>query len=185
MEEARVVVVKWIGKDVYRLLLRYILKALRGQFDLLKPLSKWPRSSLKTKLVHPVFKYFAKHALITIEAFYEFCKEASLNFTFPIKVQRCLCGETIASNVGGKYVWLYKEKRRSFECKEAFLKGDPIMSREDCLTARCCESCSYKLIQCRYSCRFMIFEELEYCGRSRKVNENFISKWEEKQLVPF
>lgn len=179
MDEGRQVVIKYIGRDIYKMIIWYILRALRNQFNLLKPMKQWPNVTVHVpkQRQHLIFKYFAKHALITISCFYEFCREVSNKFTDEIRIQKCFCGETLGYMIERSlpnFIWIYSEKQRT----KHFVNCDKgIVS--------CCDKRKCK--DNRFRC--FAFGAYEHCLRcmSRLGHDTdaIIKEWEKTQVVPF
>ena len=101
MNKERGFVIKLVGKDIYQLLIRYLLRALRSQFDLKCNMRRWPNicccSVIIGKQFHPIFMYLVKHAMLTMRSFhmlFTVCKKKWKKF----RVYNCLCGMQFAIN---------------------------------------------------------------------------------------
>lgn len=82
------------GKDVYKLLLQYILRALNSLLNCHALYREWPKiKSYRHTKTHPVFKYLAKHVLLTIQKPYNAFVRPRENMSSPVWFQYCVCGK--------------------------------------------------------------------------------------------
>ncbi len=84
-----------IGRDIYSLLLKYLLRALRSQFNLRKKLKQWPSNPLtdSSQIHHSVTIYLAKHAILTMHRFYELFRNCEAQAWTRINIFNCPCGK--------------------------------------------------------------------------------------------
>jgi hypothetical protein len=171
MEQERAGIIRWINRDIYKLLLQYILRALRSQFDVTKPLGEWPRyRGYQHKRLHPVFKYFAKHALLTVFAFHNIVSQHP-----GVRLNVCLCGKLFAQPlghlIGGK---------QKFKCQLVHFDAHTYVF--------CCVDCTKRCPRRHCSEQILIgMESCIFCERELEMmqNANVRIEWLKKQKVPF
>lgn len=179
MNKERGFVIKLVGKDIYELLICYLLRALRSQFNLKHNICKWPKSStiIIDKEFHPVLMYLAKHALATINSFhklFEVCKTKWGKF----RVYNCLCGKQFGRNNCANYAYNAKGDR-------IIVRQLSIIYTRDCVVChicvRICMRCRNEIMFCNMPCCL----NCEANDADVIQNVKAIDNWLKLQKYPF
>lgn len=182
MNEERAFVIKLVGRDIYQLLLKYLLRALRSQFNLQHNLRKWPNNSrnLEPGPMHSVMVYLAKHALMTMYQFHNLfsvCKQRWKRF----RVFNCLCGKQFGS-----------QARKWPDFNVAYTTNNEgidvvtlnIINGRECVA---CDNCSKRCYRCskRILCHMASCGDCERRKAEEIQNVEAIQEWLKLQKYPF
>ncbi len=163
-----------VGRDVYKLLLQYVMRALREQFNLSQPLRKWPTvSGPLLPGEHPTMKQLARHAIISMQRFYEFFNHCRLRMG-KFRIFVCLCGKRFATDKT-----LFRESEEVAGMPEPLYQQLYLFQYVACVV---CLDC-WKYCKCRYKTK--ILKTMKCCFDCDETDDEAIEQWEKLQLKPF
>lgn len=190
MNKERAFVIKLVGKDIYQLLIKYLLRALSSQFDMKHNLRKWPSVCCSpilavSKHFHPVVVYLAMHAILTMQQFHKLftvCKTKWKKF----RVYNCLCGKQFGVNTN----WLYWNYRNGPNGVAYTATGAEIHVHElNILSDKGCIACNACVRQCS-RCSINILSTMPCCIDCEKDSEviqnvKVVDDWVKRNKKPF